>query len=720
MKGRTQLPPIEAHLTTGLPSYVWHITDDRVTWSPEMRGIYGAGTPPDTENGFLDTIHPDDRMRVEAETTKVLSAGDTYCQCFRIVRPDGDVRVVIDHGRIRRDANGSPLVAIGTNTDITDIPSGLIEVLSARGAIPVQAVPALTHSGAGASQLASIVEWDIAADRVKVLLGGELRKAQGLDFVGTFDDAVAGVHPEDRDMFLSSIEAALAAPDGRYANRFRALSPDGTVRVISETGQAERNNRGDPVRLIIMSRDETAAEEPARDSAALAEATGLIDALFNTAPVGLGLWDRELRFVRVNQKLAEINGIPPMAHIGRRPDELLPDLEGLSDILERWRDVIATGKPWLNVEVTGTTPADPDTQRHWREHFFPVTVDGRNTGLAAIIEEITEQRTAERALRDNAARVRQIMDGGLAMMGLLDADGRVIEANAIAHAAMTCPAEQVIGRPLWDCLPGMDPPGAARRIRAALRRVRAGAPMRFDADLATGDGQRLVLDVSLRPVRDGDGAVRQIIASAFDVTGRKEQEEAIAILLKELAHREKNLLSLVQAIARQTAASEDGAFLKRFNGRISALARTTDLLIEPENAGTTIPDIVTAQLAHLEDMIGGRIRLDGPPIEVGEEAGRALGMVFHELATNALKYGALSGATGNVDLTWEETPEGFVVAWREHGGPPVAPPSRRGFGALVLEKLVENAVGGKATLDFAPDGIAWTLRGTRAMHERAI
>lgn len=131
-----------------------------------------------------------------------------------------------------------------------------------------------------------------------------------------------------------------------------------------------------------------------------AESSALLDALFDCAPVGIGFWDTELRFRRLNAELAEINGLPAEAHIGRRPDELLPGLEGLDGILERWQEVIATGEPWTDVEIHGRTRSPSAEPRTWLESFFPVKLHGSTIGLGAVVQDITRRKQAERALQE--------------------------------------------------------------------------------------------------------------------------------------------------------------------------------------------------------------------------------------------------------------------------------------------------------------------------------
>ena len=138
-----------------------------------------------------------------------------------------------------------------------------------------------------------------------------------------------------------------------------------------------------------------AAVERARAEARLRESEALLHGIFQSAPIGLGVWDTDLRFVRVNQRLAEMNGIPPEEHAGRHPTELLPALNDLDPLLQAWRRVLATGEPLVGVEVSGATPAEPDVVGHWTEHFFPIRVGAAIVGLGGIIEDSSERRRAE-------------------------------------------------------------------------------------------------------------------------------------------------------------------------------------------------------------------------------------------------------------------------------------------------------------------------------------
>lgn len=217
------------------------------------------------------------------------------------------------------------------------------------------------------------------------------------------------------------------------------------------------------------------------------------------------------------------------------------------------------------------------------------------------------------------------------------------------------------------------------------------------------------------------------VTVAQDLTERKEREEQISLLMREVTHRSKNLLSIVQAIARLTAERTPQEFIDCFTNRIQALAANHDVLVRNEWKGVNADELVGAQLAYFGHLIGSRIVLSGPDIRLNAAAAQAIGFTLHELATNAGKYGALSTDGGRVDLGWRRDGDSFVMTWTESGGPTVQTPEHGGFGSTVIEAMVRHAVGGDVEVDYRPTGLMWAMRcpvenaleGLGAVRERA-
>jgi two-component sensor histidine kinase len=270
---------------------------------------------------------------------------------------------------------------------------------------------------------------------------------------------------------------------------------------------------------------------------------------------------------------------------------------------------------------------------------------------------------------------------------------------------------EVIGRTEFDLMEH----GNARALRAIKNEVLASGELReFEFAIDAGGEQRWI-HLRIQPaVLRGGG--QGIIGLSMDITELKRHQVHLEVVMRELNHRSKNLLTIVQSIARQTAVglAVPDAFLSRLSDRLGALAAAHDVLVAGDWRGADLKAVVESQLRHQIDGMGGRIRLSGERFELPPAMAHYLGLAIHELGANAVKYGALAGEKGVVEIDWsaEALAEGgrrFRLAWREQGGPSVSPPSRRGFGRTILEVLTPRALAGTAALSFDPGGVAWTL-----------
>jgi PAS domain S-box-containing protein len=367
-----------------------------------------------------------------------------------------------------------------------------------------------------------------------------------------------------------------------YEVEFRAAAAagDGTERWLLSRGHVERDAEGRPLRGAGVMLDVTArvrAEAQTRQT--LAE----LRSVYDTAPVGLCVIDLAGRFVRINERLAAINGLPAEAHIGRTVRELLPGIADAAEALQR--TVIETGEPVLNVEIVGETPAKPGVTRVWEEHWYP----------------------------------------------LRDRDGRLVGINVVAE----------------------------------------------------------------------------------EVTARKEAEQRQLLLAREVDHRAKNALTMVQSVLRLTRDEDPRKFAQAVEGRVAALARVQGLLADVHWSGVDLRTLLGGELAaFLPQQPGSEedpgIHLDGAPVVLTALAAQPISMITHELATNATKYGALSVARGQVALTWsiDRDHRMLRLRWTERDGPRIeGAPTRRGFGTRVVDSLVERQLGGVVTRAWKPEGL---------------
>jgi PAS domain S-box-containing protein len=217
--------------------------------------------------------------------------------------------------------------------------------------------------------------------------------------------------------------------------------------------------------------------------------------------------------------------------------------------------------------------------------------------------------------------------------------------------------------------------------------------------------------------RAPDGRAQRMVSIVADVTERKAAEDRVEFLMREITHRSKNLLTVIHSIARRTARTSGSIeeFQSRFEPRLQGLAASHDVLFRENWQGASLADLLRQQLTAFVDVQGSRLELAGPDIVVNADAAQAVGLAINELATNAVKYGSLSAPDGKVKLSWQFNDDAgatryLLLNWSEHGGPQVNPPSHKGFGYVVVHEMIERALNGKVTMDFAAQGLNWSIR----------
>jgi two-component sensor histidine kinase len=337
----------------------------------------------------------------------------------------------------------------------------------------------------------------------------------------------------------------------------------------------------------------------------------------------------------------------------------------------------------------------------------------------ALERKTEELAQANRRLRENEARYRLALkagrmgtwetdfvtgtrtwsDEGMALFGLTLANGRGhIGGEADEFRSALHPADRHLVQHFHQLAEKQDSFAAEYRI------VQPGGKILWLA----GRGQVVA--------RGADGKALRLVNIVTDITERKAAEDHIQLLMREISHRSKNLLSVVQAIASQTVRTADTMeeFETRFGRRLQGLAASHDLLVHEGWRGAPLAELVRQQLAPFAGTRSSRLELAGPDVVVTTEAAQAIGLALHELATNAIKYGALAGTTGKVTVSWAFDNNGaecrqLRLSWVERGGPPVMPPAGKGFGHVVIESLVAQSVNGKVAMTFDPQGLSWTL-----------
>ena len=332
--------------------------------------------------------------------------------------------------------------------------------------------------------------------------------------------------------------------------------------------------------------------------------------------------------------------------------------------------------------------------------------------IATHVAHAIQRRRDEAALRESMAIVQIVNDGTPTLLYAKDRAGRMRMANPATLRALGVTAEQAIGH---TAIEYWSDKGAAAQVMANDRELmERGVAITFEEKIMLEDGPHVFLSTKT-PQRDSTGAVVGLVGASIDITERKRAEERQELLIRELNHRVKNTLATVQSIAAQTLRGTEGDREARraFEARLLALSNAHNVLTRESWDGAGIEEIVATALAPHRAAGEDRFTVAGPPIRVDPKAALALAMALHELATNAAKYGALSGRIGRVRVDWAKAWNGeearFRLCWRESDGPPVTPPRRKGFGSRLIERGLSLELGGDAAIEFLPSGLVYTI-----------
>jgi two-component sensor histidine kinase len=470
--------------------------------------------------------------------------------------------------------------------------------------------------------------------------------------------------------------------------------------------------------------------------------------LFRAMPGPYMILDRDLVYVEANPAYCASTERTREEIVGRYVFEAFPPTgEGGRLIEESLRRVLATGAPETLPLVTYPIPARGGgfTMKYWSCVHLPLfdeagevayvaqnAVDvtelqqlktiayGPDAGAPARGESDLFQRAQEitalnQALAAETRGLRDLFMQTPSFMAVLTGP-ELTYAMANNAYLQLIGHRQVVGRTFAEALPEVVEQGFPELLRRVMREKTPHIDHAASVRLQRTPGAPLeerFLDFIFQPIAGPDGQSVGVFVEGSDVTDRVLGDRHQKLLLDELNHRVKNTLSTVQAIASQTLRTnaDPADFREAFEARLMALSATHNLLTATNWVSADLREV-----AQLEFRPYGpeRYRLAGPSVALSPAQALALGMLFHELATNAAKHGALAAGEGQVEVAWRvATPDGraeLEIDWTEHGGPPVMPPTRRGFGSRLIQRSLQGQLGGEAALDYAPDGVRCHIR----------
>jgi PAS domain S-box-containing protein len=337
---------------------------------------------------------------------------------------------------------------------------------------------------------------------------------------------------------------------------------------------------------------------------------------------------------------------------------------------------------------------------------------GNIVGAVSCWRDITDSHRATQELTESERRLR---------LALMVGDMAIVDLDAKPGGS----AKVINGEALFGVeLHGLDVESANKLFLAAVHeadraRVAAGQAKALQALGSYDDefrvvkpsGETLWVEVRGECLPFEDGSPGRLVASNMNITARKTLEQQLRLISRELTHRVKNVLTVVQGILSQTARTthDNQALVANVSARLQGLAASHDLLVNSNWSGTQLGNLIEAQLAAFGGVDGKRIAAEGPDVLLKVDVMQNLGMALHELATNAVKYGALSAPGGSIRIAWAAESGRLRLSWVESGGPPVAKPQRQGFGHVVTVRSLERVLYGKVEIKFPKSGAAWTV-----------
>jgi len=640
--------------------------------------------------GAFKTFRPDGVPLAEAEGPMAIAlrTGEPVDRCELIFeRPNGSRVFVEVSVEPIFDDRRALVGAVGCIQDVTkhkDIETGLKSERQALAAI-IETAPECIKTVASDGTL---VRMNAAGLRMIEAENGAAVEGRSIfDFIA----------PEFRDAWKVSHERVCSGEELTW--EFDIIAPSGNRRNM-ETRAVSVPLPGGDVGQLAVTRDVT---QEKISNAKSAEREYRFRQVLEALPIALYTTDAQGKITFFNREAVELAGRVPKLN----SDEWcvtwrLYDLDGTPIPHDHCPMAIAL-KEQRQLVGTETIAERPDGSR---VHFVPYPSpifdrSGQMVGAVNMLLDVSKRKEDE----IQAARLAAIVASSDDAIVSKTLDGIIKTWNAGAERIFGFTAKEMIGQHITRIVP----PELRAEEEDILARLRRGEHIdHFETVRVGKNGRRIDVSVTVSPMRDKSGRVVGASKVGRDITERKHFERLQQLLISELNHRVKNTLATVQSIANQTVyrARSPEEFAASFGGRLQALARTHALITQLNWQGAELAAIVRDQLP-LIDTDDERISFSGPTVMLNAQAALHLGLVLHELATNAIKYGALSAARGRLSVKWMVRSDGgrhLLLKWQERGGPEVSVPQSRGFGTSLIEKSLE-AHGGVTSIRYEAEGV---------------
>jgi PAS domain S-box-containing protein len=336
--------------------------------------------------------------------------------------------------------------------------------------------------------------------------------------------------------------------------------------------------------------------------------------------------------------------------------------------------------------------------------LFPLR-DGRGdvTGFVKVTRDISDRSKAGMAILESRRRMEGIVQSAMDAIITIDEQQRIVLFNPAAEKVFGISSDEILGKPVTELIPERLRAGHAAHVRRFFDSGVLNRPLTSEDALMArrASGEEFPIEASISQVTVGGEKVGTIILR--DITERKTSEEARLLLAREVDHRAKNALAVAQALVGLTKADTVEDFAEAIRGRISSLARAHSLLAQSQWRGVPLEQLIRDELLPYSKE--SQLSVHGPPIACSAAAVQSLSLLFHELATNAVKHGALGREGGHVHVHWNLNADAMIVSWKESGGPKVAPPKRLGFGTKLLRQVTGRQLDAQLDFHWNPSGL---------------
>lgn len=674
----------------------WDLGTDAFIYSARARSICGLPAEgPITYTDVVRVTHPDDFPHTSAQAKRALDPNirDRTPFEYRIVRPDGGQRWVRAHGKgVFSDIDGAtqPIRYVGTLEDVTDrVTARLAAYRSAR-----QVSLAL--------ESARMAVWSLDLRTNTVETSPELNQLFGFaaDAKPSLEDIGARYAPGEREELRRQWVKAIDRAAPAFAAQFKILrgEEERWLQLRCDIDYAQR----EPATAIGVLMDVTEAH---RAADALRESDARFREAADSAPSPVWMTNSEGKVEFGNRAMAEFAGVSVDDVMGDAWLSLMHP-EDVAGVLEvRTRAWAANHEPYT-VEARFKRA---DGEWRWLEVNSRARRDatGAFRGYVGLAVDRTDAHHALATLAESEERFRLLADSAPVMIWMSDASGKCLYLNAALRRFWDVDSDQL---DTFDWRSTMHPEDEPRITSELTRATLEAAPFLIEGRYRNAEDEERIIRTQGVPRHSNSGEFLGMIGVNVDLTDLLEAQEHQRVLLEELNHRVKNTLAVVQSLAKQTFRSNTETAVARsvFEARLQALAGAHTLLTQSNWESASLSAVLT-QAVQVCGEARSRIAFSGPDILLNPKQALSVSLALHELCTNALKHGALSNKSGTIQLTWQAAKDVLDLDWNEHHGPLVVPPSGKGFGSTLLERILPRDVQGEASLHFLPSGTTYRL-----------